>query len=510
MVLQGKKLRGTKKMSYIVGDFVNRGGEGEIYRVQGDDSLVIKIYNDRKMQPTQYVPDMRSHLEKKLQIMVQYPVSCYNAQNKLCIAWPQDVVYDNYKFVGYVMPFVTTDKKIYDACREAARLQMFPNYTWHYAVIIALNLSWTVNNIHQNNYCIGDFNPNNILVDERGNVTLIDADSFDIVDPKRGNSYKCMVGVQEMLAPELQGRGNLQSPKVKFTKETDNFSLAIHIFNLLMNNCHPFNCVNISAVQSSVNMAPLSVDISEGHFYYGRPLPPNIKLPDTAPDYQMLPAYIRDLFERTFRYTAQTAFSSAASRTTAKEWLLALDRLNRDSYSVCSRDRHHVYLKAYRHCPWCRLANSGGSKLHSSKMPGRLQNLIANKNWGLNKSVRRNAAVLYVVCTLVGIGSGVLLAPLLQYFLQQKLNMDFTLLLLRGICGVVGGIEGPVIAHFFEEKYIADDKGWKWLFVSLAMPLAITATALIVGLVIFLVILAIYIVVGIFAIFCLLAVCGGA
>ena len=233
MVLQGKKLRGTKKMSYIVGDFVNRGGEGEIYRVQGDASLVIKIYNDRKMQPTQYVPDMRSHLEKKLQIMVQYPVSCYNAQNKLCIAWPQDVVYDNYKFVGYVMPFVTTDKKIYDACREAARLQMFPNYTWHYAVIIALNLSWTVNNIHQNNYCIGDFNPNNILVDERGNVTLIDADSFDIVDPKRGNSYKCMVGVQEMLAPELQGRGNLQSPKVRFTKETDNFSLAIHIFNLL-------------------------------------------------------------------------------------------------------------------------------------------------------------------------------------------------------------------------------------------------------------------------------------
>lgn len=510
----GIKLRGIKTNSYIVGEYINGGGEGSVYRIVGDSTQVLKLYHDSKMTPTQYVPNMREHLEKKLRIMVNYPVSCYNAQGKLSVAWPQDVVYYNNKFVGYVMPCVTTNKKIYDVCREKSRVQMFPNYTWKYAVILALNLSWTVNSIHEKGYCIGDFNPNNILIDKHGNVTLIDTDSFDIKEPKGGYNYKCMVGVPEMLAPELQGRGNLQNPRVKFTQETDNFSLAIHIFNLLMNNCHPFNCINISKEHSSSNMAPLSVDIAEGHFYYGRPLPKGIELPDTAPDYSMLPQYIRGLFERTFRYTASTAYSAAKNRATAKEWLIALEWMRKERYSICEKDQHHTYLESYGKCPWCKIEKKKrANSLTISGLNNRITNFnaaaqTANSVNSVNSTTERSVVPLYIVFVLVGLISGFLLAPVFQKMLAE-LDVTWKLDTLRILSVIVGLIVAPIGAHLFEENYVEADTGWPLLFTSLLVPVGITLVALAIGLVVFLVILVFYIACVIFFFFCVCTALGG-
>ena len=353
MTYENKTLRGLDGKYYTLGSLLGQGGEGDVYEVVGDQRSVIKIYNDKKMMPSPFVQDMRSHMENKIKVMVRNPVEQNNKLGFLCISWPKDALYDGGKFVGYVMPRVKTQKKIYDVCRERSRERMFPNYTWQYSVVIALNLAWTVNSVHEKGYCIGDFNPNNILVNDRGNITLIDTDSFEITDV-----YKCMVGVPEMLAPELQGRGDLRDPRVKFTKESDRFSLAIHIFNLLMNNCHPFNCTNIASSRSSTSNEPIETGIAEGHFCYGRPLPAGIRLPVTAPSYDILPKYIRDLFDRAFTYTARTAYASAQKRPTADEWHRALLRMYKEPYVKCSQNSHHVYLSSCcSACPWCAIIN---------------------------------------------------------------------------------------------------------------------------------------------------------
>lgn len=48
------------------------------------------------------------------------------------------------------------------------------------------------------------------------------------------------------VAPELikacKGTTYADCPGPTFTEETDNFSLAIHCFRMLMNGCHPFIC----------------------------------------------------------------------------------------------------------------------------------------------------------------------------------------------------------------------------------------------------------------------------
>ena len=92
---------------------------------------------------------------------------------------------------------------------------------------IAYNLAMAVWSVNKAGVVVGDMNPNNIMVDELGQVTLIDTDSFNITNKRTGKIYKCTVGVPEILPPELQGV-NLADPKNKFTEQTDGFSLSIH------------------------------------------------------------------------------------------------------------------------------------------------------------------------------------------------------------------------------------------------------------------------------------------
>ena len=206
------------------------GGEGVVYITDRPD-LVIKIYRKPYAQ-----------MERKLKSMLQYPLEPKADGSHLLIAWPQDIIYENGSFVGYAMPYVMDTYPIYTVCRNNEKHikdchAVFPQYDWRYSLMVAYHLAWTVSYIHDHGYVVGDMNSNNIVIHSDGTVTILDVDSFDVTNPKTGEHFPCGVGIGEFLAPELQGR-NLRN--ARFTRHTDEFSLAIHIFILLMNNTHPF------------------------------------------------------------------------------------------------------------------------------------------------------------------------------------------------------------------------------------------------------------------------------
>ena len=91
---------------------------------------------------------------------------------------------------------------------------------------------------------------------------ILDVDSFDITDPDTGERFECTVGISEFLAPELQGR---DLRKAKFTKHTDEFALAVHIFQLLMGNAHPFNVKVVDSVKQSLPENKLEMNIVNGN-----------------------------------------------------------------------------------------------------------------------------------------------------------------------------------------------------------------------------------------------------
>lgn len=344
-------LRGRKVGSYTLGKEIGSGGEGRVFEIPGQ-WLVAKIY--RKVV---------GNIEKKITYMVEHPVENLKdaaGDPYMKLAWPQDILYDDTgAFVGYIMPFIEQGVGIFNiarGCDNPASKTMFPRYTRIHNVVAATNLARAVNHLHEHGYIIGDMNSQNILVGPKCCIIILDNDSFDFVDPQSGNHFKCTAGTQEYLAPELQGR-NLREESARFTRESDNFSLAIHIFQLLMNNFHPFTGKNLAVNRDSSVNEQLD-NIQKGLCPFVRDFS-DLTIPVAAPRLvEMVPPRLVADFAKTFTYDVTNVLSMAQLRVTAWEWVNDLSRflqqLTPGAERVqCPKDYTHIYTSSLGKCGLC-------------------------------------------------------------------------------------------------------------------------------------------------------------
>ena len=315
------------------------GGEGTVYSISGNPNSVLKIYHPAKLT---------SELRRKVELMLSIR-SRFDNRVLSSLAWPTDIVNDDKgNFAGLVMPKVVGDP--INKCYEANDFSV--NYEQR--ICIAKNLCVAVNAVHSAKQTIGDFNPNNIIVNKKiGTVTLVDTDSFHLKND-RGVLFPCTVGLPSYVAPELQGMNFSESHSKTYTQETDRFSLAIHIFCLLMNGTHPFatrrSPINTTIGKSSVVLPPTESLIKNGqspHFSRKRSgtLPPPY-----CPDIKMLPSNIRGLFERAF----DSGHQNPAMRPSAEEWYDELSVVQRKTRK-CLKDNTHIYPDHVKKCPWCEI-----------------------------------------------------------------------------------------------------------------------------------------------------------
>jgi len=510
---------GRTGKQYVLDARLGRGGEGDVYLVQGSNDLVAKLYNTGRLKSTSYNPNPQQELREKIETMLDQPVSARTPHGKLIVAWPQDALFDgNGQFVGYTMPRVQSKYHIFAASRERERMALYPNYTWKTSVTIAWNLAMAVYNVNSTGAVVGDMNPNNIMVDELGRVTLIDTDSFNITNKRTGKIYKCTVGVPEMLPPELQGV-NLADTKNEFTELTDGFSLSIHIFNLLMNNCHPFGVSGMKKSKSSTSNAPVAKHIARGECPYVTG--GHGKIASDAPDVAMLPKYIRELFDRAFSYDVTTAVKedTISRRPTAHEWLIALDKLLKSGMVTCGKDVSHVYPTGYLKCPWCGLKSQSPlpgpiPKFQPTPKPQPSPSIPTPPVVNSYNSIRRDAWPIWVVCIALGLIGGFAMSPLFVDAVLSTFEFELSLDAAMAILVILGGIVGAVAAHFSQEKYQTAYNGWPWLAMSFLVPigtaLAAAALLLVIGLVILVVTIVLYMIGLAIAIACLCGMCEGA
>lgn len=515
---------GRGGVQYALDMRLGGGGEGEVYAIKGKNNLVAKLYYSNKLKPTTFNSNPRQLLKEKIQTMLDQPVNAYTPKGVLIVAWPQDIIYDaSGEFVGYTMPRVQSKYHIFAASRKRERMALYPNYTWKTAVTIAYNLAMAVWNVNSTGAVVGDMNPNNVMVDEYGHITLIDTDSFDIINRRTGKTYKCSVGVPEMLPPELQGV-DLADPVNKFTEKTDGFSLSIHVFNLLMNNCHPFGVSGMKKSKSSTSNSPVAKQIARGECPYvtggkGKTSP-------DAPDVAMLPKEIRELFDRAFRYDVVTAVKATtiAQRPSAQEWMFALENLYQSAMTTCSKDATHIYPSGYPKCPWCKQFvpppvsppfsqnNSFSSVIKKASGRTNKGNISANPTGSVQ--IRRDAWPIWLMCIVFGLAGGFAMAPLLMDAVRETFDFALTLDTARVILTILGGIVGGIEAHFVQEKYQSAYNAWPWFSVSLLAPVGTAvvtaAVMLIIFLVIFVVVVVLYIIGAIFVFACICGICEGA
>ena len=194
---------------------------------------------------------------------------------------------------------------------------------------------------------VGDINESNACITDNQYVTLIDADSFQVLDHDvtPPEVYRCTVGKPEYTPPELQG---MSFEEVERTIHHDRFALAVIIYQLLMEGRHPF-----SGVYSGGGEEPNYEDsISEGYFLYSRSRGvPLASLPRDHILWEALDERLRDLFVRCF----DEGHSNPERRPSPREWAAALEETAR-SLSVCDSNPNHLYSTRQAivpACPWC-------------------------------------------------------------------------------------------------------------------------------------------------------------
>ncbi len=207
-----------------LGDEVGRGGEGSVFEVEGNPSLVAKVYHKLPLPEDQVA---------KLRAMS----ALWSGNLEKIAAWPRTILFDpvQRKPCGLLMSKMEGARPLHELYGTTNRRRHFPDVGWHHLVLAARNAAAAFNTLHSAGIVVGDVNQGNLLVDSKMCVRMIDCDSFQIT--REGKTYNCPVGSPHFTPPELQGQ---RLREVVRTVNHDRFGLATLIFHLLFVGRHPF------------------------------------------------------------------------------------------------------------------------------------------------------------------------------------------------------------------------------------------------------------------------------
>ena len=354
----GKIYRGTSGAQYQIEEQrLAGGGEGSVFGIQGQPQFVAKIYKENRRT---------SEREQKLCHMIQYRLTPDQLKQ---ITWPQDVLYDENGFAGYVMPRLDKTDSLVSIYSNG-----FDNkYDIRYRVLAAINLCVALKTVHEMGQVCGDLNPQNICINldttdavNGFHVTLVDTDSYHFTAD--GKTYRCEVGLGDYIAPELQnkmaqGYDLKNVPLPSYTKESDLFALAVHIFTLLMNGCHPFACAkennvkvsDIAQIQETSFrdsvVAPQPIENIKNGFFPFFDKKDGITTPIYAPAFQYLPEEIQVRFIRTF----VEGYEDPSKRVTEDEWIAALKNTKfvKRECGANEAKKVHYFFEHNVVCPIC-------------------------------------------------------------------------------------------------------------------------------------------------------------
>jgi len=311
-----------EKNSYTASRELGKGGEGQVYELTNNYSQVLKIYNEA----------LSTEKIEKLRTMV----AMGNAQTLNYAAWPVDIVRDNGNVVGFVMKKLDNYMPLHMLFSPMDRKKNFPDKGYNFLVHVARNLATAFYALHSQGLVIGDVNEGNILVNNQGMVAFIDCDSFQIKNSS--NYFFCEVGVPRYTPPELLSKSSFNN--VIRSINTDSFSMAVLIFQLLFLGRHPFAGRNISNEDIDEETA-----IKKYLFAYSvNKTDKKLQPPNDSFAINNLSQQLVSLFH--------SSFENEIARPEPEQWMKALDEFSKEM-TTCEKHKIHVYPSTFVSCPWC-------------------------------------------------------------------------------------------------------------------------------------------------------------
>ena len=320
-------------------NLLGSGGEGGIYALDELPDLVAKVYHN----PSRYIG-------AKLTLMVDNPPTMPALGAHVSIAWPLDTLHNALpasanNTAGFLMHKIVSMKEVSQCYNPAARKRNFPHFTYRHLCAVAINIAIAVNAVHGRNYVIGDINESNIMINDSGLVTLIDTDSFQVIDQSNGTIYRSPVGKPEYTPPDLQGHS---FDAVDRDQYHDRFGLGVIIYQLLMEGRHPY------AGRFTGRGEPPAIEdnIARGHFLHsGSRAVPLVEGPGYMP-WHTLDGSVAELFRLCF----ERGHDNQIVRPTAFQWEETIIQAV-GSFVTCTHSSQHLYFGHNSTCPWCQRRN---------------------------------------------------------------------------------------------------------------------------------------------------------
>lgn len=302
-------------------------GEGEVWETNLNGYLA-KIYHQATTE----------RIEKLKVMLANPPVDPMISFNHISIAWPKELLKDsNGNYVGFLMPAIRNSQQLSSIYNPSEPKKIAPGFNWYHLHVTALNLAWIIQEIHAKGYVLGDIKTENILVNDRALVAVIDTDSFQVSDSQIGKINCCAVGSEGFTPLELL------RPDIATTNQSethDRFGLAVLIHYLLFG-YHPVSGKSFEQTEL----------ICQGFWYDGQnslicPSQNTISLDIVHPE-------IKKLFLQCFN----EGHVQPNLRPTAQDWHDAL-QVAVNELTVCDRVDSHYYSRHYSKCYWCERATT--------------------------------------------------------------------------------------------------------------------------------------------------------
>jgi hypothetical protein len=243
------------------------GGEGKVYKILKPKKYahkVAKIFDAKRITPER---------EQKLRYLVKNRPAGMHAQS---LIWPEEIIEENGKFVGFVMP-AAKGKLLEYFCDDADTFLQYPEFQnqpeYHKIAFrepnaiplrlkIAFNICSAIASVHAcKDYVLVDLKPTNIMIEATGEVYVIDIDSVQITD-KGKVLFPSVVATPEYSPPE----SHTMQPSDKKEEYWDRFSLAVIIYKILIG-LHPFSGTLKPPYQNITTHEAL---IREGFYVHGK------------------------------------------------------------------------------------------------------------------------------------------------------------------------------------------------------------------------------------------------
>lgn len=304
----------------------DNGAEGKIYMTT--HKKIVKIFNNIK----------NTEKIKKVKAMIELRNSL-SYQNKSLLdqlaAWPLCLVFDNNKnIVGYEMEYV--EGIPLNSFMSKPILLRHEQYSYYKNAVVANNLANTIAKLHQllPQVVIGDISKMNIIVLKNHRVKLIDLDSVQLTC--NNDFFECEMYTSGYASPE-----RIKDKKTKLSQSSDDFILAIILFELLVNNQHPFALYSKYGDNTTRDNAIMLGKTC--YFKKNKNYTPNNTI---RPDQILSKELYLDFYQ-----TFVMGYKSYEYHTNADTFRTHIYHYIQD-LTVCNKNNEHYHLKN-ANCPFC-------------------------------------------------------------------------------------------------------------------------------------------------------------